>query len=148
MVDVSATVSIEIPAFKGQWLIDAVESVFGKTSTDWELSILWDGGDEFARRVVEELGSLRDPRIQTYLGDRRGIASARRFLTERSRSPWILPLDDDDLLAPDAVECFVARARVRGRGPFAPAGASSTRTGAMCGRRIRFRSPSAPSSTA
>jgi len=111
MVDVSATVSIEIPAFKGQWLIDAVESVFGQTSTDWELSILWDGGDEFARRVVEELGSLRDPRIQTYLGDRRGIASARRFLTERSRSPWILTLDDDDVLAPDAVECFVAAAR-------------------------------------
>jgi glycosyltransferase involved in cell wall biosynthesis len=99
-------VSIEIPAFKGQFLMDAIESVLRQTSPDWELSTIWDGGDNLARAIVEEVARLGDPRIRGYIGHRRGIANARRFLTERSSSEWILPLDDDDLLAPDAVACF------------------------------------------
>jgi glycosyltransferase involved in cell wall biosynthesis len=107
------SVSVEIPAFKGRWLLDAVESVFAQTSPAWELSILWDGGDDLARNVVEELDNLADPRVRCYFGDRRGIAAARRFLTERSQSPWILTLDDDDLLTPDAVQRFLETARER-----------------------------------
>jgi|ERR1043166_1580623 glycosyltransferase involved in cell wall biosynthesis len=104
-------VSIEIPAFKGEWLSQCVESVFAQTSPDWELSIIWDGGDELARAIVEELALLGEPRLRTYFGDRRGIAHARRFLTERSSAEWILPVDDDDLLARDAVQSFLDVAR-------------------------------------
>jgi glycosyltransferase involved in cell wall biosynthesis len=106
-------VSIEIPAFKGQWLVPCIESVFDQTSSDWELSIIWDGGDSRARAIVERLDEINDPRCRMYIGDRRGIATARRFLTERSTAEWILPLDDDDVLARDAVETFLAAAQDR-----------------------------------
>ena len=104
-------ISIEIPAFKGQWLFQCVESILAQTSKDWELSLIWDGGDELARTIVEQLALLRHPQIRAYFGDRRGIAKARHFLTERSTAEWILALDDDDLLAPDAVESFLTVAR-------------------------------------
>jgi hypothetical protein len=106
-------ISIEIPAFKGRFLLEAVASVVRQTSPDWGLSVLWDGGDALARTIVEELDRLQNPQIHGYIGHRRGIANARRFLTERSTAEWILPLDDDDLLAPDAVESFLRAARQR-----------------------------------
>ena len=109
-------VSVEIPAFKGRYLMEAIESVLRQTSPQWELSVIWDGGDELARTIVEELDRMGEERIRGYIGDRRGIANARRFLTERSTAEWILPLDDDDLLAPDAVECFL---RVAAERPWA-----------------------------
>lgn len=107
---------IEIPAFKGRYLMEAIEFVLRQTSRHWELSVIWDGGDEVVRTIVEELDRMGEPRIHGYIGHRRGIVNARRFLTERSTAEWILPLNDDDLLALDAVECFL---RVAAERPWA-----------------------------
>lgn len=118
-------ISIETPAFKGGWLIPCIESVLRQTSADWEFSLVWDGGDALSRQVLEKLQRLDHPRIRVYFTERQGIAKARRFLTERSRGEWILPLDDDDVLTPDAVEKFLAAVRekpwagiIRGRRTF------------------------------
>jgi glycosyltransferase involved in cell wall biosynthesis len=106
-------VSIEVPAFKGGWLIPCIESVLRQTSPHWRLSLVWDGGDDLSKKILERVERLKDPRIQVFFEARRGIARARRFLTERSSGDWILPLDDDDVLTPDAVESFLAEAAAR-----------------------------------
>src|SRR5262249_7894335 len=46
-------VSIETPVVKAAWLVPCIESVLGQTSNRWHLSLLWDAGDERARRILE-----------------------------------------------------------------------------------------------
>lgn len=118
-------VSIETPVIKAEWLIPCIESVLSQTSPNWYFSLLWDRGDELARRILDELKALNHPRISVHYGDGLGIARARRFLTDRSQGDYILPLDDDDLLAPNAVETFLTAAAsmpwagiIRGRREF------------------------------
>jgi len=43
---------------------------------------------------LEELKAQRHPNVSVHFGENRGIARARRFLTEHSRGDFILPLDD------------------------------------------------------
>lgn len=106
-------VSIEVPVFKGEFLRPCIDSVLAQTSNAWTLSLLWDGGDALSRRLLEELEGRGHPRIQVYFGDNRGIAGARKFLTDHSSGDYILPLDDDDVLLPQAVQRFVEVARER-----------------------------------
>src|SRR5262245_29476084 len=109
--DHELTVSVEIPVFKGGWVMPAIESVLHQTSTAWTLTVRWDGGDDLSRRVLELVQRLGHPRLQVHFGENRGIAFNRRFLTDHSTGDYILPVDDDDMLAPDAVERFLAFVR-------------------------------------
>lgn len=102
--------SIEVPVFKGRYLRECIASVFAQSSHAWTLSLLWDGGDEESRVILEELQRERHPRVRVYFAENRGIAAARRFLSERSEGEYILPLDDDDVLPPHAVERFLRSA--------------------------------------
>ncbi|MFC1849290.1 glycosyltransferase [candidate division CSSED10-310 bacterium] len=103
-------ISIEIPVIKGGWLTRCLESVLGQTSADWRLSLLWDGGDELSRNILENIKRMEHPSITVYFHERLGIANARRFLSERSSGDFILPVDDDDILTRDAVDKLSAAA--------------------------------------
>lgn len=109
----AAVISIEVPVFKGGWLIPCIESVLRQSHTGWSLSLLWDGGDDLSRQILQRVEAAADPRITVHFHANRGIAAARRFLTDHSDAPWILTLDDDDLLAPEAVAALVEAARER-----------------------------------
>lgn len=104
------SISIEVPVFKGRFLRQCVDSVLAQTSDAWTLSLVWDGGDEASRRLLEQLEEQRHPRIRVYFTENRGIARARSFLSAHSEEPYILPLDDDDELSPRAVERFLRAA--------------------------------------
>ena len=103
-------VSIETPVIKAGWLLPCIESVLSQSSPRWQFSLLWDHGDDRSRQILEVVQQFGHPRLQVYFGDGVGVARARRFLTERSDAAYILPLDDDDLLKPEAVEQFLRAA--------------------------------------
>ncbi len=101
-------VSIEVPVAKGGWLIPCIESVLAQTSPQWELLLAWDQGDALSRRILEQLQQRRHPRIRIFFHEaRHGIAANRRLLSAQSQADYILPLDDDDTLAADAVARFL-----------------------------------------
>ena len=104
------TISIETPVIKSGWLLPCIESVLAQPTTRWQWSLLWDGGDERARRILEVIERFNHPLLSVYFGEGLGVARARKFLTERTTAEYILPLDDDDLLKPDAVERFLEAA--------------------------------------
>ena len=101
-------VSIEVPVFKGGWLQRCIDSVLYQSSPRWKLSLLWDGGDKQSRQILEKLKRRKHPGVTVYFAENRGIARARRYLTEHSEGDFILPLDDDDALPFNAVERFLA----------------------------------------
>lgn len=105
------SVSIEIPVIKGGWLMPCIDSVLAQTSSEWRLSLLWDGGDELSRSILERVERMGHPRLRVAWQERAGIAASRRRLTESSTEEHILPVDDDDVLAPAAIEELLAAAR-------------------------------------
>jgi len=104
-------VSIQVPVVKGAHLAACIQSVLAQTNDQWQLSLLWDGGDTASREILESVARRADPRIRVFFGQPRGIAGARRFLAENSAGDLLLPLDDDDLLSRDAVATFLDAAR-------------------------------------
>ena len=104
-------VSVEIPVFKGAWLQRCIDTVLYQTSPNWHLSLLWDGGDEESRRILEKLQRRKHHQVTVHFGPNRGIARARAFLSEHSRGDFILPVDDDDALPFHAVERFLQLAQ-------------------------------------
>jgi len=109
MTDPPPQIAVEVPVVKAGWLIPCIESVLTQRDPRWELLLAWDQGDPLSRRILEQLAARNHPRIHVHFHEaRQGIAANRRFLTGHSRAPLILPLDDDDMLAPDAVARFIA----------------------------------------
>lgn len=105
------TISIEIPVVSGAWLIPTIESVLAQTSREWRLHLLWDGGDDLSKRILQKLE--KHPRAKVFYTERMGIATARQYLSERSEGDWILPLDHDDILHKECVARFLAFAEQR-----------------------------------
>lgn len=103
-------ISVETPVFKGGWLERCIDSVLYQSSPDWRLSLLWDGGDEQSRRILEALERRNHPQVTVRYSENRGIARARRCITEQSEGDFILPLDDDDVLPFNAIERFLVAA--------------------------------------
>lgn len=100
--------SIITPTYKrGEKLTRAIQSVLAQTHADWELIIINDSpGDASYRDVVS---SIQDPRICYYINDKNsGVNFSRnRGLDALSAdSRWVIFLDDDDYLAPDALATF------------------------------------------
>jgi len=103
-------ISIEVPVFKGGFLHPCIDSVLAQSSDAWTLSLLWDGGDRQSREILEQTRAEGHPRVRVFFAENKGIAGARKFLTDNSEGEYILPLDDDDLLPDHAVARFLQAA--------------------------------------
>lgn len=108
--------SIITPTFKrAEHLIRAVSSVQNQTYKDWEMVIVNDSPDDTKYEKFES--SINDPRIR-YLKNSKneGVNFTRnRALDSISiHSDWVIFLDDDDYLAPDALATFAELIRSKG----------------------------------
>ena len=103
-------VAIETPVFKGHRLQRCIDSVLYQSSPDWTFWLLWDGGDEQSRRILEDLQAQNHPQVNIFFAENRGIARARNFLSAHSKGDYILALDDDDALPFNAIERFLEAA--------------------------------------
>ena len=99
-------ISIITPVFDTpvQRLEEAIESVVAQVYGNWELLLIDDGST--ATDLVRALPALgmRDRRISTTtLGSHRGISAASNRGLALARGEWIVFLDHDDILEPDAL---------------------------------------------
>lgn len=84
----------------------AVLSVFGQTFTDYELIIVDDCSTDHTAEKIRSLQS-RDSRIVSLILDKnQGVSGARNRGLERSRSPYIVFIDDDDETLPGWLTSF------------------------------------------
>lgn len=80
------------------WLIEAIQSVQAQTYTNWEMVIIDDGSPL-------PIPMMSDGRIVWLKHDRRrGPGAARNTGIRASSASWILPLDYDDRLKPEALQ--------------------------------------------
>lgn len=96
-------------------LARAVASVYNQTYTNWEMIIVNDSPNDSSYDTFEQ--TINDPRIR-YIKNKtnEGVNFSRnRALDSLSiHSDWVIFLDDDDYLAPDALQNFIDLIRNRG----------------------------------
>lgn len=98
--DAPPRVSVVIPCYnQAQFLAEAIESVEAQTLRDVEVLVVDDGS-------TDEIGTVLDafPWVRSIRQENRGLAAARNTGIAHSSGDFLIFLDADDRLLPDAVE--------------------------------------------
>jgi O-antigen biosynthesis protein len=103
MSDKKPIVSVIMPCYnQGQYLNEAIASVFAQTLQSFEIIIVNDGSTD--PETIEILNHIDKPKITILHTENRGVAAARNTAIEQAQGEYILPLDADDRIAPTYLE--------------------------------------------
>ncbi len=92
-----------------QFLPEAVRSVVAQTWRNLHLVIVDDGSPDDTAAVAQQLiAEFPQRRIELVRQANQGLAAARNAGVRATSSPFVLPLDADDRLAPTAIERLMA----------------------------------------
>lgn len=101
-------ISIIIPTYNNPNTIkDCVLSVINQSSSNWELIIVDDGSTVNTKYIVNEY--LDDHKVKYYHQRNSGVCLARNFGVSLSKGNFLLFLDADDLLYPNAIKNFTEK---------------------------------------
>jgi len=94
-------VSIIMPAYNSAHYIgQAIESVLSQDYKNFELLIVDDGSTDNTKEIVQQ---FNDSRIKYIYKENGGVSSARNRAIIRSKGQYIMPLDADDMMAPNFI---------------------------------------------
>jgi len=95
-------VSVIIPTHKAGFLPETLKSVYAQTFRDFEIVVVPNNG--------AKLPEISDPRVRTVSYDGPPLVGAvKRFAFTQGQGEYLVELDHDDLLTPDALEKIVAK---------------------------------------
>ena len=99
------TVSILIPAYNAsKYLSTALDSVLKQTMSDWEAIVVDDGSTDETVSILKDYAA-RDSRVRVIFNEtNRGIMYSRWRGLQEATGNYIMFLDSDDLLVPNACE--------------------------------------------
>lgn len=104
--------SVVIPTLNRAALLPvAMRSVLAQTLDDFELIVVDDGSTDTTSTVV---AAFTDPRVRYHAQARSGVSAARNAGAAAARGEFLVFLDDDDELLPDALERYGRAAREHG----------------------------------
>jgi glycosyltransferase involved in cell wall biosynthesis len=94
------TISVIIPVSEKhiETVTDALDSLEAQTLRDWEAILVWDNGQDFSNLTTAY------PYIRVVVGDNWGAGRARNEGAKLARGSFLLFLDADDWLYPEALE--------------------------------------------
>lgn len=102
----SNKISIVIPCHNmAEYIRETITSVKEQTSANWECIIVDDGSWDKSARFIDEY-TKDDTRFKVFHTENRGVSDARNLAITHATGRYILPLDADDRLVPEAIECF------------------------------------------
>jgi len=102
----SNKISIVIPCHNmAEYIRETIASVKAQTSDNWECIIVDDGSWDKSWKFIEE-ATKDDIRFAAYRTENRGVAAARNFGILNATGRYVLALDADDCLTPDAIAEF------------------------------------------
>ncbi|WP_273495560.1 glycosyltransferase family 2 protein [Rikenella microfusus] len=107
---VSPDLAIVIPAYKGDFLKECLESVFSQTDTGYHVYIFNDASaDERIESIVHSFGhrsNLTYLRFDTNMGRESLPGQWNRCIRHIGDERWVWLFCDDDVMDPDCVESF------------------------------------------
>lgn len=97
-------VSIIVPSYnQGEFLSETLDSVLAQTYPHWECIIVNDGSVDNTEIVAQQY-CKQDTRFRYFYQENKGVSAARNNAIRKSHGQYILPLDGDDLIAPQYIE--------------------------------------------
>ncbi|MDQ0581374.1 bifunctional glycosyltransferase/CDP-glycerol:glycerophosphate glycerophosphotransferase [Streptomyces rishiriensis] len=107
--------SVIVPAYKVQaYLHECLESVLSQSFADLELIAVDDRSPDACGEIIDEFAA-RDARVRAvHLPENVGLGQARNAGLERATGDYLLFLDSDDTLTPDALRAIADRVKETG----------------------------------
>ncbi len=107
--------SVIVPAYKVQaYLHECLESVLGQSYPDLEVIAVDDCSPDACGALVDEFAA-RDARVRpVHLPENGGVGRARNAGVEHATGDYLVFLDGDDTLAPDALRAIADRIKEAG----------------------------------
>ncbi|WP_327697121.1 bifunctional glycosyltransferase/CDP-glycerol:glycerophosphate glycerophosphotransferase [Streptomyces sp. NBC_00459] len=107
--------SVIVPAYKVQaYLQDCLESVLGQSYPDLEVIAVDDSSPDACGALVDEFAA-RDARVRAvHLPENGGVGGARNAGIEHATGDYLVFVDGDDTLAPDALRAIADRIKEAG----------------------------------
>ncbi|MGW6137912.1 bifunctional glycosyltransferase/CDP-glycerol:glycerophosphate glycerophosphotransferase [Streptomyces sp. NPDC055140] len=102
--------SVIVPVYMVQaYLHECLESVLEQPFTDLELIVIDDCSPDGSGTIIDEFAA-RDPRVRAiHLTENTGLGRARNAGLERATGEYVIFLDSDDSLTPDALHAISDR---------------------------------------
>ena len=101
--------TVSIPAYKGAFLAEAIESVLAQSVPDWELVIVDDCSPENLHSIV--LPFLSDVRVRYYRNEKNygaiDVVDNWNRCLEYCTGDYVICMGDDDRLAPGCLELLM-----------------------------------------
>ncbi|GAQ56387.1 CDP-glycerol:poly(glycerophosphate) glycerophosphotransferase [Streptomyces acidiscabies] len=107
--------SVIVPAYKVQaYLHECLESVLSQSYRDFELIAVDDGSPDACGEIIEEFAA-RDARVSALrLPENTGLGAARNAGIAQASGDYLVFLDGDDTLTPDALRAIADRLKETG----------------------------------
>ena len=100
-------VSVVVPMFRGEeFLQQALDSIAAQTYADLDVVCVDDGSPDNCGAIVVRY-SMSDPRFRLVSQENRGLSQSRNRGVEESRGDYVLFVDQDDAIHPQAINTLV-----------------------------------------
>lgn len=97
-------ISVVIPLYNKEAIVEqSLQSVLSQSFRDFEVVVVDDGSTDRSAEIVR---GIKDPRIRLVSQENGGPSKARNTGTREAKGEWILFLDADDELLPNALYHF------------------------------------------
>lgn len=97
-------ISIIIPVYnKDKCIFRTLESVSNQKYSDYEIIIVDDGSTDNSAEIIHD---FKNKAVRYFYKNNEGPSAARNFGVEHANAEWILFLDADDMLCPNALGHF------------------------------------------
>ena len=97
-------ISVIVPVYNVErYIRECIDSILSQTFTDWELILVDDGSTDSCPSVLDAYAST-DRRIRVIHKENGGLSSARNSGLECARGEFIVFVDGDDALYPEALK--------------------------------------------
>lgn len=95
--------SVIVPVYKVEkYICSCIESILNQKYSDFELLLIDDGSPDNSGEICDEY-ARSDERVRVFHQNNYGVSSARNVGLENSSGEYILFVDADDVLYPDAL---------------------------------------------
>lgn len=99
-------VSVIIPVYNVEkYLESCLESIKSQTFTDYELILINDGSTDESVAIMRRYAKT-DARIRIISQSNRGVSAARNLGLSVAEGEYVLFVDSDDTILPDALERY------------------------------------------
>ena len=94
MENIKSNVTIIIPCYNdGQYIIEALQSIYNQTLLPEEIIVVDDGSNSETKKILK---SINHPLVQIIYQENKGVSAARNLAISLAQTDYIVNLDADD----------------------------------------------------